>query len=224
VTDKPSLIKIRTTIGYGSAKEGTHGVHGAPLGPEDISNVKKKFGMSPDESYFVIPEVKKYYERAANVGQTKRDAWNKMFEQYLEKYPTEASELRRRLAGHFPENIKFPTFEAGHKDATRGYSGKVLAAISPSIPEMLCGSADLSPSNKTNNAGWGTTYISLHAHTYTHTHTYIHTYIHTQEETFKQRHPKEDTFVSVFENMLWLRSRTVFTLTVQTSYRHVRRS
>ncbi len=155
VTDKPSLIKIQTTIGYGSAKEGTHGVHGAPLGPDDISNLKKKFGMKVDESYVVSSQVAEYYEKASKSGQKKHEAWNNMFENYVSKYPDQASELRRRLAGHFPETMKFPSFEPGHKDATRGYSGKVLAAISSSIPEMLCGSADLSPSNKTNNAGWG---------------------------------------------------------------------
>ena len=155
VTDRPSLIKIRTTIGYGSAKQGTHGVHGAPLGPEDISNLKRKFGMNPEESYSVNTEVMKHYRRAAEKGQAQHDSWNTMFEKYAESYPKEATELRRRLAGHFPETIKFPSFEPGNKDATRGYSGKVLAAISSSIPEMLCGSADLSPSNKTNNAGWG---------------------------------------------------------------------
>ena len=112
VTDRPSLIKIRTTIGFGSAKQGTHGVHGAPLGPEDISNLKRKFGMNPDESYSVNAEVMKYYRRAASAGATQHDSWNAMFEKYAETYPKEATELRRRLAGHFPETIKVPELRA----------------------------------------------------------------------------------------------------------------
>jgi len=157
VTDKPTLIKIRTTIGYGSSKQGTHAVHGAALGDDDIAGVKKKFGMDPSKRYFVDPRVKAHYEAAAKAGAAKRAQWARTVEAYGQKYPAEAKELARRLAGKLPENLidSLPAFKAGDKNATRSYSGKVLEVLAKSMPEILCGSADLSPSNKTNNPGWG---------------------------------------------------------------------
>ena len=154
VTDKPSIIKIRTAIGYGSAKEGHHSVHGAPLAADDLANTKKKFGFSPDEAFFVAPEVQEYYTKAAAAGDAKRKAWEDMFGKYTAAYPDMAGEISRRFAGKLPEGVvdKLPTFEFGKdkEQATRKYSQFCLSAVAPSMPELMGGSADLTPSNLTD--------------------------------------------------------------------------
>lgn len=156
-TSRPTLISVKTTIGFGSAKQGTHAVHGAPLGDEDVRNVKKRFGLDPERAYHVDPDVAAYYAAAGRRGDKVRDTWNTMFASYRAKHADLGEELARRFRAELPKqwDTCLPTFAPGDKNATRGYSGKVLAALSPRLPEMMCGSADLSPSNKTNNAGWG---------------------------------------------------------------------
>jgi transketolase len=155
VTDKPSMIKIRTAIGYGSpSKEGSHAAHGAPLGKEDLAGAKKRFGLPEDKSFYVPPEVQEYYTKAANAGDAKRIAWEDMFAKYTGKHGNKAGEISRRFANKLPEGIldKLPKFVPGtDKDqATRKFSQFCLGAVGPSMPELMGGSADLTPSNLTN--------------------------------------------------------------------------
>jgi transketolase len=148
VKDKPSFIKVTTIIGYGSGKEGTHGVHGSPLGEDDIKNVKKRFGMNPDVKYYIPEEVKKGYD-LTQIGQALEDDWNSRLDKYSKEFPELASELKRRISGQLPEGWekKLPTFKPSDKAAaTRNTSGTILNAAASILPELFGGSADLNPS------------------------------------------------------------------------------
>lgn len=158
VTDKPSIIKIRTAIGHGSpSKAGKASAHGAPLGVDDLAGAKKSFGLPEDKSFYVPAEVQTYYDSAAAKGESKRAAWEAMFAKYAAAHPEKAGEISRRFANKLPAGIldKLPSFEFGtDKDmATRKFSQGCLAAVAPSMPELVGGSADLTPSNLTNYPG-----------------------------------------------------------------------
>lgn len=155
VTDKPSIIKIKTAIGYGSpSKQGTEAAHGAPLGAEDLAGAKKFFGLPPDKSFYVPDEVQKVYTEAAAAADEKRVAWEALFANYTKAHPEKAAEISRRFANKLPEGLldNLPTFAFGKdKDAaTRKFSQQVLSYLGPKMPELVGGSADLTPSNLTD--------------------------------------------------------------------------
>ncbi|HEY4965951.1 MAG TPA: transketolase [Puia sp.] len=151
-TTRPSLIKLRTHIGYGSPhKVDTAAAHGSPLGEEEVKLVKKFFGFDPDQ-YFVVPDqVLSFYREAGKKGIDKEKQWNNLFNQYREQYPLEANEYVSATNGIIPPGWKekLPVFAGGEKMATRKASGKVLNAIGAAIPFLMGGSADLSPSTDT---------------------------------------------------------------------------
>ncbi|KAI8971731.1 transketolase [Mycotypha africana] len=152
VTDKPSIIKVRTTIGYGSLLQGEEKVHGAPLKADDIKQLKEKFGFDTEKSFVVSDEVYDLYKKRAEHGAQVEDEWNKMFEQYKSKYPKEAEEIERRFANKLPENWDkvLPRFTPSDPAvATRKLSEGVLSAMQGALPELLGGSADLTGSNLT---------------------------------------------------------------------------
>lgn len=158
VTDKPSMIKIKTAIGYGSpSKQGSGAAHGAPLGVEDLAGAKKFFGLPPDKSFYVPEEVQAVYTKAAAQGDSKRLAWEKMFAKYAKAHPEKAGEISRRFASKLPAGVvdMLPSFEFGKdkEQATRKFSQGCLAAVAPSMPELVGGSADLTPSNLTDYPG-----------------------------------------------------------------------
>lgn len=152
-TERPSLIKIRTVIGYGSGKEGTHGVHGAPLGASDIANVKTKFGFDAKESFVVRDKVYEYYHHKKEQGRALVAAWNEAFNNYAQAHPELAADFQRRLKGELPAGWKdkLPTYShtEAKAAATRNRSEEVLNALAPALPELIGGSADLTPSNLT---------------------------------------------------------------------------
>ncbi|MRG47282.1 transketolase [Chitinophaga sp. SYP-B3965] len=153
-TGRPSLIKVRTHIGYGSPnKVDTAAAHGAPLGEDEVKLVKKNFGFDPDK-YFVIPEdVAQYYREAGQRGVKKEQEWKELYKSYKEKYKELAEEYELISSGKLPKGWqeKLPVFQAGaEKMATRKASGKVLNAIADYLPNLLGGSADLSPSTNTD--------------------------------------------------------------------------
>jgi len=151
-TDRPTLISVKTTIGLGSGKEGTEKTHGSPLGDDDLASVKKKFGMNPEEKFVIPDDVAELYSKQKQVGKEKEEAWNKLFASYEEKYASEAAEIKRRFSGKLPEGWKdtLPTWKEGDKAlATRQCSQMCLEGLIPHIPEMMGGSADLTPSNLT---------------------------------------------------------------------------
>ncbi len=152
-TQKPSLIKVRTQIAYGSPnKVNTAGSHGSPLGEDEVRLVKKFFGFNPDESFVVPDEVLKYYQDIGEKGAAIEEKWHGLYKAYQEKFPEEEKVLARTLGGQLPGDWKpkLPVFEATEKMATRQASGKVLNAIAAYLPGLIGGSADLAPSTDTN--------------------------------------------------------------------------
>jgi transketolase len=152
VTDRPSLILVKTHIGYGSPKfQDTSKVHGSPLGAEEIRKTKAFYGW-PEDAHFATPKrAVEHLHQAIERGQKLSQAWNQRLEAYANQYPTEAAELRRRIAGELPEgwDHELPRFEAGQSIATRSAGAKALDALHPRLPELFGGSADLAESNKT---------------------------------------------------------------------------
>jgi transketolase len=151
-TTKPSLIKLRTHIGYGSPnKVDSASAHGSPLGEDEVKLVKKFFGFDPDQSFVVPDNVLSFYRAAGKAGIEKEKQWNNLFNQYREKYSPEANEFvsasNGKISGGWKEKI--PVFSGTEKIATRKASGKVLNAIAAQIPFLMGGSADLSPSTDT---------------------------------------------------------------------------
>ena len=150
---RPSLIAVRTTIGFGSPKrQGTAKAHGEPLGEEELKAAKENLGW-PVEPRFLIPgDVMEFYREAVEHGREREADWRMRVEAYTRMHPALGAELERRLSGQLPENwdVDLPTFPVDAKGmATRASSGKVLDAISRQLPELVGGSADLTPSNNT---------------------------------------------------------------------------
>ncbi|KAF4615121.1 hypothetical protein D9613_002773 [Agrocybe pediades] len=154
--NKPTLIRLRTTIGYGSKQQGTHGVHGAPLKADDIEALKSKFGFAPDQKFQVPQETYDLYSEFGKRGAALEAEWNSLLEAYGKKYPNEHAELTRRIAGKLPQGWeeKLPVYKPSDAaQASRKLSEIVLTAIIPSLPDLMGGSADLTGSNLTKVKG-----------------------------------------------------------------------
>jgi len=158
-TDKPSMICIRTVIGEGSPnKAGTSGCHGSPLGEEELVATKKAYGLpKPEEKFYISDAVKAHFAEAAGKGEAAMAEWNKVMDAYKAANPDKAKEIERRFAGELPDDAfdLLPKFVVGEdKDiATRKFSQQCINALVPKLPEMLGGSADLTPSNCTEPKG-----------------------------------------------------------------------
>ena len=152
VTDKPTLIKLRTTIGFGSKNQGTQAVHGSALKADDITQVKKQFGFDPEKTFVVAPEVYDLYHKHGAEGAAKEQEWEQLFAKYTQANQSEGADLKRRLTGQLPEGWEksLPTYSPSDPAvATRKLSEIVLTKIEQAIPELLGGSADLTPSTLT---------------------------------------------------------------------------
>ena len=151
-TNKPSIIEIKTVIGYGSKLQGTNAVHGAPLGEEDGAYAKEQYGWNHEP--FVVPqEVYRHFEQNVKTrGQEANQAWDKLFSDYSKQYPELAKELQKAMNNELIVDLEqiMPSYEAGHSQATRDTNHEAINAIAEVIPYFLGGSADLSHSNKTN--------------------------------------------------------------------------
>ncbi len=152
-TKRPSLIKVRTHIGFGSPnKVDTAGAHGSPLGKDEVRLVKENLGFDPDKSFVVADEVLNYYRSKGEAGIKKEQDWNALYAKYKEKYAAEAAEYELFSNGKLPEGWKddLPVFKPDAKGiATRKASGKTLNSIAAKLPLLIGGSADLSPSTDT---------------------------------------------------------------------------
>ncbi len=151
VTDKPSLIEIKTTIGYGSPnKAGSNASHGAPLGEDEVKATKAALGWKYDESFVVPDEVKTHMSEVVKELTNDADKWDEMFNEYAEKYPELADEYKAWLNDDFLGDIeKDDSFWLNTEEmATRQCSEKILNKLSEVMPNLFGGSADLSPSNK----------------------------------------------------------------------------
>ena len=152
VTDKPSLIKVTTTIGYGSPNKGdTAGVHGAALGADEVQATRDNLGWSYDP--FVVPDdALSHFRAAVERGSQSEAEWNQAYAEYKTKYPEDAAEFERITSGTLPEGWEsaLPTYTPEDKAlATRKHSEATINALAPVIPEMVGGSADLTHSNLT---------------------------------------------------------------------------
>lgn len=153
VTDQPSIIACRTHIGYGSPnKQDTSGVHGSPLGAEEIKLTKAAYGWQWDEPFTVPDAARDFFRQAVKQGAEAEAAWLDRFAAYEAAFPTKSAVLKRAIAGELPAGWTdaLPLFNpADGGMATRAASGKVLNAIAPHVPNLIGGSADLAPSNNT---------------------------------------------------------------------------
>ena len=152
-SDKPTIICLKTYIGYKSPLENSEKAHGSPLGEDGVRATKKALDMDPDKSFYVPEEVKKFYSDVIEKGNQKYNNWKKLFNRYNDLYTEDALEYKRIFIDNIlPNNwkkglnelMKNPT-----KTSTRVLSGKVLRIITENIPELVGGCADLTPSCKT---------------------------------------------------------------------------
>ena len=155
---RPTLVRVRSHIAFGApSKQDTPGAHGAPLGAEEIRATKAAYGWPEEETFLIPPEVREHCHGAVQRGAEAQRAWTVAAEAWTKAEPELAVEWQRRLDRSFPEGwtSSLPVFEDDAKIATRGASGTVLNAIAGQLPELVGGSADLAPSNKTFIANGG---------------------------------------------------------------------
>jgi transketolase len=150
---RPSLIEVRTHIGYGSPnKQDSQKSHGAPLGPDEVRLTKEAYGWDPDRTFFVPEEALAVFRAAVPAGEVAAAAWEASVDAYAGAYPAEAAELRRRLAGDLPAgwDASLNSYAEGTEVATRNASQDLIQSLGASMPELFGGSADLSESNLTD--------------------------------------------------------------------------
>ena len=158
-TDKPTLIEVKTVIGYGAPnKSGKADAHGAPLGEAEMKLAKEYYKWTFEEDFHVPEEVYETFNAATEeLGGNAEKAWNELFAKYEAAYPELAQQLLKAIKGELPANFDadFPVYEAGKKQATRASSGDMINAIAKAVPSFFGGSADLAGSNKTTIKGGG---------------------------------------------------------------------
>ena len=155
--DRPSLIAVRTHIGYGSPnKQDSQKAHGSPLGPDEVRLVKEAYGWDPDKSFYEPPEALELFRRAIPAGEAFHDEWHEAFERYKTAFPDLAREFRRRVMKHdLPKgwDAGLKTYAVGDEIATRNASQDAIQALGATLPELFGGAADLSESNLTDVKG-----------------------------------------------------------------------
>lgn len=156
---RPSLIKVRTHIGFGSPnKQDSHDAHGSPLGDEEVALTKKRYGWDPEKKFFIPDEAGKTFGKEVVKGAQREADWNTLFGKYAAGFPELAAEFTRASRRELPESWEqiwkeIPKFDPAAPMATREAQGKILDAIMPKLPLVLGGSADLTPSNNTRFKG-----------------------------------------------------------------------
>jgi transketolase len=151
-TDQPTLIEVKTVIGYGSPnKSGKSASHGAPLGTDEIALTKGHYEWEHEEFHVPDEVYEDFKQKVYENGAKTEEAWNQLFNEYKEKYPELGQELELAIDGKLPEGwySELPEYEVGKSVATRETSGNALNAIAKKVPYFLGGSADLAGSNKT---------------------------------------------------------------------------
>lgn len=155
--DRPSLIAVRTCIGWGSPnKQGTAGAHGEPLGDKEVRSTKENLGWPLEPTFYIPEEALGIFRQALLRGEKKEQEWGALLAAYEQAYPDRAMEWKRAISGELPQGWEdgIPFFPPDSKGmATRVASGRVLNAIAAKVPDLIGGSADLAPSNKTEIKG-----------------------------------------------------------------------
>ena len=153
---RPSIIAVRTHIGFGSPhKQDTSKAHGAPLGVDEVRLTKEAYGWDPDRTFYVPDDAEGLFSRAIPYGEHLFNDWEDRMRRYAAAFPAQAAELRRRLAGELPEgwDATLPAYSVGEDFATRQVSQAAIQALAASLPELFGGAADLSESNLTDIRG-----------------------------------------------------------------------
>ncbi len=156
---RPSLIKLRTHIGYGSPnKQDSHDAHGSPLGDDEVALTKKRLGWDPEKKFVIPDDALKIFRREIDKGTQREAEWNALFAKYEQAFSDLAREFKRAAERKLPENWEsiwreLPKFDPASPMATREAQGKILDALMPKLPLVLGGSADLTPSNNTRFKG-----------------------------------------------------------------------
>ena len=157
--DRPSIIAVRTHIGFGSPnRQDTQKAHGAPLGPDEVRLTKEAYGWDPDQTFLIPDAALALFRAAIPAGEALAAAWDERFAAYSVEHPDLAAQLRRRLAGELPDGWQaaLPVYADGADGlATRNVSQNVLQALKDPLPELFGGAADLSESNLTDLKGAG---------------------------------------------------------------------
>ena len=156
VKDRPSIIAVRTIIGFGSPLAGTSKAHGSPLGPDNVKATKKFYGFDPEQSFQVPAEVYEHLRQPGLRGAELQKQWAADFDKYAKDFPQEAATFKLSFDGKLPEgwDKDLPTYTPADGElATRQASGKALDAIKKSVPFMFGGSADLASSNEMDKVG-----------------------------------------------------------------------
>jgi transketolase len=150
-TTRPSLIAVRTVIGYGSPKAGTNKVHGEALGAADTAATKKFYGFPEDQSFYVPDDALKNWRQAIDRGQAAESEWKQLFARYAAAFPELAAEFERTQKGALKSGWEkaIPSFATDKKQATRNAGGAIMNAIADVAPELFGGAADLTASTKT---------------------------------------------------------------------------
>jgi transketolase len=165
-TARPSLILVRTHIGFGSPKQDSFKSHGSPLGVEDVIRTKQALGWPVDPPFLVLAAARDHFRLALTQGEQAQADWNVRMRRYAEDFPALSAELLSRLNSDLPQgwDADVPIFPADEKGmATRVAGGRVMNAIAPRLPALFGGSADLDPSTHTALKGQGTFNPLLHA-------------------------------------------------------------
>lgn len=156
-SDKPTMIEIKTVIGYGAPNvSGTHKAHGAPVGEEERKAAFEYYGFDPEKRFEVDSSVYEHFkETMLERSEKKETEWNNMLEEYKSTYPELHQELMDAIEGRLTDDYdsEMPMYEAGDKKATRGTSSDMIQALSKKIPTLFGGAADLASSNKTLVSG-----------------------------------------------------------------------
>jgi len=156
-TDRPSLIVVKTSIGYGSPnQQDTAAAHGSPLGADEVDLTKENLGWPTDKTFHIPDDVREHMRASVDQGAALQAQWNGRYQQFRVESPDAADRFDAWMAGELPDDLEsaVPSFDAGTELATRKASGKTLSALAPVIGDMLVGgSADLSGSNKTEVDG-----------------------------------------------------------------------
>lgn len=155
--ERPSIIAVRTHIGFGSPKQDQASAHGEPLGDDAMKATREHFGWPSDKTFYIPEEVGAHMKGAIERGRRFEAEWKELMDAYCGKYPEEAQRFTLELAGELPSGWDrgLPAFGVGTSVATRAASGKIMNAMARVLPNFIGGSADLAPSNKTYLDGCG---------------------------------------------------------------------
>ncbi len=152
VTDKPSLISVKTVIGFGMPTQGTRKAHSDAPGEDAVRETKRHLGWPEDKQFYIPEEALAHFRKAIENGEELENEWHEQVKRYQEKYPEDGKQLHEMLSGELPAGWEehLPKFEDAKPVATRVASGEVINALAPVMPMLIGGSADLGVSNNTD--------------------------------------------------------------------------